>query len=164
MSEEEEEEEDPQLPENDLSELTKEELVALLFQANRDRQSLRQDREAFRKAMERISDQTMPPPPPRPEGHQARTALRKMVDPERFCGGAKDLDRFLTQLRRRFTTQSQQFAGDDDKVDYAISLLGKWESNQESALKQTKMTNPSDWGMSLVKSNDPCLSDFDAFE
>jgi hypothetical protein len=94
----------------------------------------------------------------------AKTIHRKLVDPARFCGGARDLDRFLTQIRRRFETHPQQFQNEADQVDYALSLLGKWTSNEDSELKNTKMTNPADWGSSLISSNHPCLASFDLFE
>jgi hypothetical protein len=94
----------------------------------------------------------------------AKTIHRKLVDPARFCGGARDLDRFLTQIRRRFETHPQQFQNEADQVDYALSLLGKWSSNEDTELKTTKMTNPTDWGSSLISSKNPCLANFDLFE
>ena len=49
-----------------------------------------------------------------------RTAARKMIDPAKFCGGAQDLDHFLSQFKHHFNTQSHQFYGEADQVDYAI--------------------------------------------
>jgi hypothetical protein len=93
-----------------------------------------------------------------------RTTSRKLVDPAKYCGGAQDLDRFITQLRHRYKTQPHQFHGDDDKVDYALSLLGKWANNDDTELRKTIMTNPAEWGTSLVTMTSPCLSDFTLFE
>jgi hypothetical protein len=93
-----------------------------------------------------------------------RATSRKLVDPAKYCGGAQDLDRFITQLRHRYKTQPHQFHGDDDKVDYALSLLGKWANNDDAELRKTMMTNPAEWGTSLVTMTSPCLSDFTLFE
>ena len=93
-----------------------------------------------------------------------RTAARKMIDPVKFYSGAQDLDRFLSQLRHRFNIQSHQFQDEADQVDYAISLLGKWSGNTNAELRKTQMTNPDEWGTSLVTVSSPCLASFKLFE
>jgi hypothetical protein len=47
----------------------------------------------------------------------------KMRNPAPFCGGADDLDRFLTHVKRLFKSHPQQFPrGESDQVEYAIEL------------------------------------------
>ena len=68
------------------------------------------------------------------------------------------------QGERRFGTQPQQFHGEEDKVDYALTLLGKWENNDEKELRNTRMRNPADLRASLVNLASPCLAGFALFE
>jgi hypothetical protein len=88
---------------------------------------------------------------------------RKMVDAGKLCCGAQDLDRLLTQLKHRFQTQSHQFHGDADHVDYGLSLLGKLMNYDQTNLRKTRMTNPDKWGTSLVTVSSPCLANFTLF-
>ena len=93
-----------------------------------------------------------------------RTAARMMIDPAKIYGGAQDLDRFLSQLKHRFNIQSHQFQDEADQVDYALPLLGKWSGNTDTELRKTQMTNPDEWGTSLVTVSSPCLARFKLFE
>ena len=89
---------------------------------------------------------------------------REMIDPAKFCGGAQDLDRFLAQLKCRFTIHSRLFHGEADQVDYALFLLGKWANHDDAELRKTQMTNPDEWGASLMTMSSPCLASFEFFE
>jgi hypothetical protein len=62
--------------------------------------------------------QSPPPEPPIP------AAIFRMRDPAKFCGGAGELERFLTQLELVFELHGRHFPrGDPDKVQYATGLL-----------------------------------------
>jgi hypothetical protein len=150
------------------SEITRADLVdmlkvqrEMLQQATLDRQALMEDRQSLRDTILALSAKTATPTTELPI---RTTTARKMVDPAKFCGGAQDLDRFLTQLKHRFKTQPHQFHGDADQVDYALSLLGKWTNNDEVELRKTQMTNPAEWGTALVTMTSPCLASFELFE
>jgi hypothetical protein len=93
-----------------------------------------------------------------------RPNISKMVDPVRFCGGAKELDQFLDSLRSNFNSHSHLFPhGGPDHVKYAFSLLDAWSNHQNLTLRQMAMTNPSEWAGDLSAQFDPCLQDFDIF-
>jgi len=93
-----------------------------------------------------------------------RPNIYKMVDPVRFCGGAKELDRFLDALCSNFNSHSHLFPrGGPDHVKYAISLLDAWSNHQNPTLIQTAMTDQSEWAGDLSAESDPCLQDFDLF-
>lgn len=84
-----------------------------------------------------------------------RTAAREMIDPTEFCGDAQNLGRRLSQLKHRFNTEAHRFHGEADQVDYALSLLGKWTGDADAKLRKTQMTNPDEWGTSLVTVSSP---------
>jgi hypothetical protein len=68
----------------------------------------------------------------------------KMRNPAPFCGGADDLDRFLTHVKRLFKSHPQQFPrGEPDQVEYAIDFLGSWKENVDEGLRKTQMTHPN---------------------
>jgi len=91
-----------------------------------------------------------------------RPNIYKTVDPVRFSGGAKELDRFLDALRSNFNSHRHLFPrGGPDHVKYAISLLDAWSNNQTPTLRQTAMTDPSEWAGDLSAESDPCLQVFD---
>jgi len=121
------------------------------------------DRQSFQNALLAMQAQAQVQPAKNTTS-TTKTIQRKLVDPGKYCGGPRDLDRFLTQLRRRYETHPQQFENDTDRIDYAISLLGKWSNNDDTSLWSTKMMNPIDWGTSLLSSTNPCLADFKLFE
>jgi hypothetical protein len=89
----------------------------------------------------------------------------RMIDPAPFCGGADDLDRFLTQIKRLFKLHPQHFPrGAPDQVDYAIGFLGSWKENVDEGLRKTQITNPDQWASELIKAESECLDDWDLFE
>jgi len=60
----------------------------------------------------------------RPENPGNQSKIMKMVDPLRFCGGAKELDMLFETLRSNFASHTHVFpSGDPDQVKYAISFL-----------------------------------------
>ena len=82
----------------------------------------------------------------------------------RFCGGAKELDRFLDAVRSNFNCRGHLFPrGGPEHVKYAISLLDSWNNHQNPTLRQTAMRDPSEWAGDLSAQSDPCLQDFDLF-
>jgi len=93
-----------------------------------------------------------------------RPNIFKMVDSVRYCGGAKELDRSLHTLRSNFNSHGHLCPrGGPDHVKYAISLLDAWSNHQNPALKQTVMTDPSEWAGDLSAESGRCLQDFDLF-
>jgi hypothetical protein len=98
----------------------------------------------------------------RPEA--TKTKIFDMTHPERYCGGAKELDNFLDTLRSNFQSHAHLFPhGDPDKVKYAASLLSTWNNHPDPAQRQTQMTDPVEWLRDLRRDSDPCLEDFEAF-
>jgi hypothetical protein len=88
----------------------------------------------------------------------------KMVDPIRFSGGAQELDGFLDSLRSNSNSHGHLFPrGGPNHIKYAISLLDSWSNHQNLALRQTAMTDPSNWAGDLSAESDPCLQDCDLF-
>jgi hypothetical protein len=84
----------------------------------------------------------------------------KMRNPAPFCGGADDLDRFLTHVKRLFKSHPQQFPrGEPDQVEYAIDFLGSWKENVDEGLRKTQMTHPYQWASELIKAESECLDD-----
>jgi hypothetical protein len=85
-----------------------------------------------------------PPQPPIPTALAAPAAIFRMRDPAKFCGGAAELERFLTQLELLFESHGWHFPhGDPDKVQYASSLLGTWTEHVDESLRKTQMTSPA---------------------
>jgi len=90
--------------------------------------------------------------------------IYKMFDPIRYCGGAKELDRCLDALPSNFNSHGHLFPrGGPDHVQYAISVLDAWSNHQNPALRQTAMTDPSEWAGDLSAVSGPCLQAFDLF-
>jgi hypothetical protein len=89
----------------------------------------------------------------------------KMRNPAPFCGGANDLDRFLTPVKRLFKSHPQQVSrGELDQLEYAIDFLGSWKENVDEGLRKTQMTHPNRWASELIKAESECLDDLDLFE
>jgi hypothetical protein len=87
-----------------------------------------------------------------------------MTHPERYCGGAKELDNLLDTLRSNFQSHALLFLhGDPDKAKYAASLLSTWNNHPDPAQRETQMTDPVEWLRDLRRDSDPCLEDFEAF-
>jgi hypothetical protein len=86
-----------------------------------------------------------------------------MTHPERYCGGAKELDNFLNTLKSNFQSHRHLFPhGDPDEVKYAASLLSMWNNHPDPAQRETQMTDLVEWLRDLLRDSDPCLEDFEA--
>jgi len=76
-----------------------------------------------------------------------QSGVFKMVDPWRYCGGAKELDNFLQTLRSNFTSHELLFGrGIPDQVNDSRKVRG-----------------PSEWASDLWEAKDQCLESFDLF-
>jgi hypothetical protein len=95
----------------------------------------------------------------------ASTKVFKMKDPAQFCGGADDLDRFLSQIKLLFESHGHHFPrGDPDRVLYAMGLLGSWKEHADEDQRKTQMTHPNQWAINLIKIESDCLRDWHLFE
>jgi hypothetical protein len=95
----------------------------------------------------------------------ASTKVFKMTDPDKFCGGAIELDAFISHLKRNFASHRSLFPrGDPDKVQYALGHLGTWTSHKNSKQQDNKMMDPVIWSRNMEKASHPCLQDFTLFE
>jgi len=95
-------------------------------------------------------------------GNQCK--IFKMVDPLRYCGGAKELDKFLETLRSNFASHKHLFPrGDSDQVKYAVSFLDTWNNHPDTTQRQTENTDPSEWANDSREAKDPCLENFELF-
>jgi hypothetical protein len=87
-----------------------------------------------------------------------------MVDHSRYCGGARELDKFLQTLRSNFASHKHLFpTGDPNQVNYAVSFLDTWNNHPDMTLRQTEHTDPSEWASDLREAKDPCLENFELF-
>jgi hypothetical protein len=90
--------------------------------------------------------------------------IYQMVDPVKYCSGAKELDRFLDALRSNFNSDGHLFPrGRPDPVKSASSLLDPWGDHHNQTLRQTAMTDTSESAGDIYAGSDPCLQDFDLF-
>jgi hypothetical protein len=88
----------------------------------------------------------------------------RIIDPIRFCSGAKELDRFLDALQSNFNSHGHLFPrGGPGYVKYVISLLDAWSNYQNLPLRQMAMTDPSEWAGDISVQSDSCLQYFDLF-
>jgi len=95
-------------------------------------------------------------------GNQSK--IFKMVDPLRYCGGAKELDKFLETLWSNFASHKHLFPrGDPDQVKYAVSILDTWNNHPEMTQWQTENTDPAESASDLREAKDRCLDDFELF-
>jgi hypothetical protein len=100
----------------------------------------------------------------RPGNPGNQSKIFKMVDPLRYCGGAKKLDKFLETLRSNFASHKHLFPrGDPDQVKYAVSFLDTWNNHPDTTQRQTENTDPSEWASDLREAKDPCLENFELF-
>jgi len=87
-----------------------------------------------------------------------QSKIFKVVDLERYCGGAKELDKFLESLRWNFDSDKHLFLrGGPDRVKYAISFLDTWNYHTDASQRQTQNTNPSERASDLRDEAHPCL-------
>jgi hypothetical protein len=54
-----------------------------------------------------------------------------MVNPEKYCGGAKELELFITRLRSNFRIHTHTFPDEFIKVAYAIDHPGVWAAHRD---------------------------------
>jgi len=95
-------------------------------------------------------------------GNQSK--ICRMVDPLRYCGGAKEMDKFLVILRSNFASHKHRFpTGDPDQVKYAVSFPDTWNNHPDTTQRQTKNMDPSEWASHLRQAKDPCLQNFELF-
>jgi len=93
-----------------------------------------------------------------------QSKILKMVDPVRYCGGAKELDKFLESQRSNFDSHKHLFPkGGPDRVKYAISFLDTWNNHTDASQRQTENTDPLEWASDLRDEAHPCLQDFELF-
>jgi hypothetical protein len=91
-----------------------------------------------------------------------QSKIFKMVDPVRYCEGAKELDKFLESLRSNFDSHKHLFPnGGPDRVKYAISFLNTWNNHTDASQQQTDNTDLSDWASDVRDEGHPCLQDFE---
>jgi len=108
--------------------LTKNELI---HQLDRQEQSIeRQER-----LLNLLLEQRQLPPPQR--------ETLKMVNPRPYCGGAKELDSFLSHLHQNHQLHATLFPDDATKVAHALNLLGTWAEHPKPELRKTKAIDPS---------------------
>jgi len=100
----------------------------------------------------------------RPENTGNQSKIFKMVDPLQYCGGAKELDKFLETLRSNFASHKHLLPrGDPDQVKYAVSFLDTWNNHPDMTQRQTENTEPAEWASDLREAKNPCLDDFKLF-
>jgi len=100
----------------------------------------------------------------RPEIPRNQSKIFKTVDPLRYSGGAKELEKFLETLRSNFASHKHLFpTGDPDQVKYAVSFLDTWNNHPDTTQRQTENTDPSEWASNLRAAKDLCLKNFDLF-
>jgi len=88
----------------------------------------------------------------------------KVTHPKRYCGGAQELETFLSALPLNFRTHNHLFpGGDTDKVQYALYHLGSWVNHPDHTLQETNMTDRVTWGHDLLADNHPSLHELDLF-
>jgi len=81
-----------------------------------------------------------------------------------ICSGGKDLVQFLDALGSKFNFNGHLFPRcGPDHVKYAISLLDAWSNNQNPTLRQTALTDTSEWAADLSAQFNTCLHDIELF-
>ena len=130
---EDDDEDDSTLPEPEdnrgrddiLSKITKDDQKEMLQQNRMLLKLLFEQQAEWRKARTRMLselDRSRATNWPENPGNQSK--IFKMVDPLRYCGGAKELDKFLETLRSNFASHKHLFPrGDPDQVKYTVSFL-----------------------------------------
>jgi len=81
----------------------------------------------------------------RPENPGNQSKIFKIVYPLRYCGGAKELDKFLETLRSNFASHKHLFPrGDPDHVKYAVCFSTQGITTQIRLSDRQKIrTHPS---------------------
>ena len=82
--------------------------------------------------------------------------------PVQYCSGAKRLDQCLDTLHSNIDSHSDHFqCCRPDQVNYVIALLYAWSNHHNWALRQTAMSDPSEWAGDWSVHSGPCLQGFD---
>jgi hypothetical protein len=144
------------------------ELAEALAIIRRQQESLERQQRAMERQQQSLENLVLQvgaqPPQTQPALVTPKPKKFKMVDPERYCGGFKELDAFLQHLKQNFDTHGDLFNSDRDRVAYAINWLGSWSKHADPALRKSRTTDPVRWGQDLRTNGDPCLHDFQLFE
>jgi hypothetical protein len=71
-----------------------------------------------------------------------------MLDLLLYCGGAKELDKFLESLRSNFASQKHLFPrADPNPVKYAVSFLDTWNNHPDMTHWQTEFMVQAELGI-----------------
>ncbi len=70
-----------------------------------------------------LREQVAQPAAPAAAPAAAQPRPFKLADPDKYCGGEKELEMFLATLKSNFCTHAYQFSNDEMKVVDAISNL-----------------------------------------
>jgi len=85
-----------------------------------------------------------------------------VVDRVWYCAGAKEVDQIVHAWCANVDSHARPFScGCPDLMKYGISLPYAERNRQNPALRQTAMTDPSDWAGDLSAESGPCQWDFD---
>jgi len=88
----------------------------------------------------------------------------KVTHPKHYCGGAQELETFLSSLRSNFRTHTHLVPfGNTDKVQYPLDHHGSWANHLDHTLQKTTMTDLVNWGHDLLTDDHPCVHDLDLF-
>jgi hypothetical protein len=81
----------------------------------------------------------------RPENPGNQSKIFTMADPLRYCGGAKELDKFLESLRSNIASHKHLYPrGDPDQVKHAVSFSTPGITTQIRLSERRKIrTHPS---------------------
>jgi hypothetical protein len=100
----------------------------------------------------------------RPQNPGNQSKIFKMVDPLRYYGRVKQLDKLLETLRSNFAFHKDLFPrGDPDQVMYAVCFLDTWNNHLDMTQRQTENMNPAESASNQREAKDQCLDDFELF-
>jgi hypothetical protein len=86
----------------------------------------------------------------RPGNRGNQSKIIQMVDPLRYCGRVKELDKFLETLQSNFPSYKHLFARrDPDQVKYAVSSLDTWNNHPATTQRHTHNMDRSEWASDL---------------
>lgn len=83
-----------------------------------------------------------------------------MVQPEHFCGGARELETDLGSLRSNLCTHKYVLNNDTDKVRNAPDHHRSWDYLTDRDMQKMTMIDLTTSSQDLQKKNSPCLHDF----
>ena len=62
-------------------------------------------------------------------GYQYPVKKRRLKDPEQFCGGAQELEHFISHLEQNFELSPELFKTELSKTVYAAENIGSWSKH-----------------------------------